>query len=400
MSEKKKICFVIQRYGLEVNGGAEAYCRELAEKLLDRYDVSVFTTKAIDYMSWNNEYQKDQETINGVRVYRYPVDHPRRRAVFDEINGRFLSGKWEGPAEENEWFEQQGPYTPKLLDALRAHRDEYDVFIMCTYLYYQTVYGLEIVRDKAILIPMTHDEPFLRFEKIKSLFRQAQNFIYLTEEEQLLVESRMEVAGKPCVVAGAGVDLPQNIDAARFREKYALGDAPYIVYVGRVDEGKGCGVMFRYWDAYKKRNPSPLKLVLMGKPVIPVPQRDDLLSLGFVSEQDKFDGEAGARFLLLPSPFESLSIVVLESMLLGVPVLVNGKCEVLKGHCRKSNAGLYYENYLEFEGAMNLLQKRKDVYAAMCQNAPEYVQKYYRWSVILAQLGALIDQVAAQEVKK
>ena len=172
-----------------------------------------------------------------------------------------------------------------------------------------------------------------------------------------------------------------------------------LLFVGRIDEGKNCDVMFRYWQAYKERNPGPLRLVLMGKPVIPVPQRDDICSLGFVSEEDKFDGVAGARLLLLPSRFESLSIVVLEAMSLEVPVLVNGDCAVLKGHCVKSNAGLYYQNYLEFEGAMKALLNDESLRDALGQNGPRYVEENYRWDVILDRVSGLVEQVS-EEGKK
>lgn len=399
MGNKKKICFVIQRYGLEINGGAETYCRELAERLLEHYDVSVFTTCAIDYMTWANQYPAGECEINGVKVHRFPVDNPRRREVFDEVNGRFLRGEICSNAEEDGWFVAQGPYSLALLQALREAHDRYDVFLMCTYLYFQTACGTELVRDKAILIPMTHDEPYLKMRRIRRLFHQPRAFLFLTDEERELVYEHFGVAEIPAAVGGAGVDLPADVDAGRFAGKYGLEGTPYIVYVGRIDAGKNCDVMFRYWQAYKERHPGPLRLVLMGKPVIPVPQREDICSLGFVSEQDKFDGVAGARFLWLPSRFESLSIVVLEAMSLEVPVLVDGDCAVLKGHCLKSNAGLYYHNYLEFEGAMDTLLNKEPLRQALGKNGPHYVDQYYRWDVILGRVSGLIEMVSEEESK-
>ena len=83
---KKKILFVVQRYGLEVNGGAELHCRQLAERLKDEYDVSVLTTCAIDYVTWKNEYKEGIEHINGVKVIRKKVDFERNQKKFNKIS--------------------------------------------------------------------------------------------------------------------------------------------------------------------------------------------------------------------------------------------------------------------------------------------------------------------------
>ena len=394
MTQKKRICFVIQRYGLEVNGGAEVYCRQLAEKMLPQYEVSVATTCAVDYASWHNEYPAGTAVINGVTVHRFMVDFPRSQAEFDRVNARFLTGRLTTAKQQEEWHREQGPYVPDLLDWLAANRTAYDAFLLCTYLYYPTMLGTGLVRDRAILIPMAHDEPYLALEAVKALFHQPRGLFFLTEEEQGLVRHRFANAAIPAAVGGVGIDTPERIDPDRFRRKYGLaGD--YLLYVGRIDEGKGCDTMFRYWERYKALRPSPLKLVLMGKAVIPVPPRDDILPLGFVSEQDKFDGEAGARFLLLPSRFESLSLVVLESMKLGVPVLVNGDCEVLRGHCQKSNAGLYYQNYAEFACCVDRLLRPGAEYRALCANGPAYVRQNYNWEETTRRLSGLIEGLAS-----
>lgn len=400
MSQKKKICFIVQRYGLEVNGGAEFQARQMAEKLAPLYDVTVYTTMAIDYTTWSNAYQNQEEELNGVRIKRFAVEHPRRSDVFDAINARFMQGKLHGEKWENAWFEAQGPYVPKMLEALKQAKENnaFNAYLVFTYLYYTSVYALPILKEKVIFIPEAHDEPFLRLKRVREEFQYPYAFFFNTEEEKNLVHSNFRNERIPYAIGGAGVDLPDNIDKERFISKYKLQDTPYLIYVGRIDEGKNCGEMFRYWQAYKQRNPGNLKLVLMGKSAMEVPEREDILNLGFVSDEDKFDGMAGARFLWLPSKFESLSMVVLESMLVSVPVVVNGACEVLKAHCSKSNAGFYYANYLEFEGVANRLLHDPQLYAAMAENAPAYVNKYYNWDVIIHNLSELIEGLS--EVKQ
>lgn len=389
---KRKICFVVQRYGLEVNGGAELHCRQLAEHLYrsgEDYDVSVLTTKAIDYMTWKDEYQGNEE-INGIHVLRFSVTKPRRQAEFDAINGEFFEGKL-SREREHEWIEKQGPMVPGLIQFLKDHKDDYDVFIFFTYLYYPTVLGVKEVADKAIVIPTAHDEPFLKMKIFDDVFTKPMGFFFNTDEERTLIQNKYANQRILNDLGGVGVDLPERICPERFKKKYGLDR--YMIYVGRIDEGKNCHVLFDYFREYKKRNNNDLKLVLAGKPVIPVPKDSDIISIGFVEDEDKFDGIAGAQLLVLPSEFESLSMVVLEAMSVNTAVLVNGKCPVLKGHCTKSNGALYYNNYYEFEGCINYYLSHEDVKNVMVQNAKQYVTENYQWDVIVNRLDTMITQV-------
>lgn len=391
----KRIALVNQRYGLEVNGGSEYYTRLIAERLTDDFEVDVITTKALDYTTWENYYKADTEDINGVHVRRFPVDACRAED-FNSYNGAYLAQMGTGKADlqaEKIWFEKQGPYSPEAIEYIRENKDKYEVFIFVTYLYYLTVMGMPEVAEKAIFIPTAHEEPFIHFRTFEKLFTMPKAYVFLTDEEKALVRRLFDCCDIPCEVMGTGVEVPCKPDENAFREKFGIkGD--YIVYVGRIDEGKNCPEMFRYFMEYKSRHPeSGLRLVLMGKPVCKIPKHNDIISLGFVSEEDKFSGISGAKALVLPSEFESLSISVLEAMTLSVPVIVNGRCEVLKGHCVKSNGGLYYTCYFEFEGILDYIFSHDSEYKALCENACEYVEKNYRWDVIMSRFKGLINDI-------
>lgn len=388
---KKKICFVVQRYGLEVNGGAELEARELAEHLLPLYpDIHVLTTKAIDYLSWRNEYEPDIDVINGVTVHRFPVEKERIRTEFDEINGRFLAGSMD-ESEEKDWIIKQGPYAPRLIQYIEEHYDDYDAFVFFTYLYYPTAIGVSKARGKSITVPTAHDEPFLKMKIFDDVFLSPNAILFNTDEERRLVQRKYHNERIPCAIGAGGVDLPEDIDPDRFKAKYGQDD--FIIYVGRIDEGKNCKQLFDYFDKYKRRYHRDIKLILLGKPVIPIPEREDIVSLGFVSEQDKFDGISAAKAMIMPSEFESLSFIVLESMMVGTPILVNGRCTVLKGHCMKSNGGLYYTNYLEFEGLLNYILDHPDEMKGLCKNAKEYAERHYSWDAIAKNASALIESI-------
>lgn len=392
----KKIALVNQRYGLEVNGGSEYYTRLIAERLTAEFQVDVITTKALDYTTWENHYTADEEDINGVHVRRFPVTACRAKD-FNEFNGAYLSSGSRSTETEKLWFEKQGPLCPAAIEYIKENKDNYDAFIFVTYLYYLTVMGMPEVAEKSIFIPTAHEEPFIHFKTFEKLFTLPKAYVFLTDEEKALVQGLFDCGDIPCEVMGTGVEIPGKPDEAAFREKFGIND-DYIIYVGRIDEGKDCPMMFRYFTEYKKRRPeNPLKLVLMGKQVCDIPQHKDIISLGFVSEEDKFSGISGAKCLVLPSKFESLSISVLEAMSLSIPVIVNGVCEVLRGHCIKSNGGLYYMNYFEFEGILDYIFSHDTEYAIMKSNVLAYVKQYYNWDVIMNNFKKIIYSVCDTE---
>ena len=251
--------------------------------------------------------------------------------------------------------------------------------------------GIESVADKAIVVPEAHDEPFLRMRIFDNVFLKPRAFFFNTEEERHLIHKKYHNEHIPSKLGGVGIDVPENVDGERFKKKYNLSE--FMIYVGRIDEGKNCHQLFKYFIEYKKRNANHMKLVLMGKPVIDIPKHKDIISLGFVDDQDKFDGIAAAKMLVLPSEFESLSMVVLEAMSVGTPVIVNGKCPVLKGHCIKSNGAFYYQNYFEFEGEVNYILDHPDEVSTMKENAKKYVDENYQWDVIVERLSELIEGV-------
>ena len=75
------------------------------------------------------------------------------------------------------------------------------------------------------------------------------------------------------------------------------------------------------------------------------------------------------------------------------PVLVNGKCSVLKGQCIRSNAGLYYTSYFEFEAALNYILNNKEAYIKMCDNGYRVVKENYDWNTIIDNVASLIEEI-------
>ena len=385
----KRIVIVNQRYGPAVNGGSEYYTRMLAEQLAKEHEVTVLTTCAEDYVTWRNVYPEGEERVNGVKVHRFPVKRERNMLRFRVINKLVRCLPFFRRQMEELWAKEQGPYAPEALAYIRENAEQYDVFIFVTYLYYLTLKGLPSVAEKSILIPTAHDEPYLYFHIYRKLFQIPKGIVYLTEEEKELVQHTFSNRELPSVVAGMGITVPATVQTEAFRRKYRVS-GKYLVYVGRIDEGKNCGAMFAQFLAYKKVTVSDVKLVLVGKAVMPVPEHPDIIPVGFVPEEHKYEAIAGATALWLPSKYESLSIVVLEAMALGVPVLVNGACEVLKGHCIKSGAGLFYETEEELKEGLCRLTEVDGRNNAMREAGKRYVEENYNWETIMDRLGKIL----------
>ena len=393
-----RLLYVVQRYGESIAGGAEQHCREMAERMARRgHTVEVATTCAQSYVDWANAYEPGVSEIAGVTVHRFPVAMPRDNTLFNELNRRMVQGRGLRPLPvQREWMRMQGPWSPELIAWLERSATRFDCVICFTYLYWTTVAALDVLAGvvPVVLHPTVHDEPPLRLSLFDGEFRRPSAFALSTTEEIDLIRRRFHL-DPPGDVIGIGVDV-QPGDPARFRTQYRLGDRPYLLYAGRVDEGKGAGELLEFFVEYKNRHPDdPVVLVMLGEALMPIPERDDIIVTGFVDYQTRDDGLAGALALALPSFFESFSMVLTESFAHGRPALVQGRCAVLRGHAHRSNAAIPYVGFAEFECALDMLLGDPWLADAMGAAGRAYVDREYRWDVVLDRYERLLERTAA-----
>lgn len=375
-----KLAIVVQRYGADISGGAELHARYLAEHLARHATVRVLTTCARDYVSWRNELPPGPGTVNGIVVERFPVVRERDQWDFARRSARVFDAA-HSVQDELRWLESEGPLTTALVDRVKTGGHEFDYLVFFSARYFQAFHGVRAAPRRAVLVPTAERDPALGVSVFGPMFRGVRAIMYNSFEERAVIQAVSSNQDVPGVVVGIGSEIPAAVDPARFRRTFGV-EGPFIIYVGRIDANKGCAELFEYFARYAASARRPPELLLIGTPVLAIPKHPQIRHLGFVSDQEKFDAIAAAEALVMPSYYESLSMVALEAWALGRPVLANGRCDVLVGQCLRSNAGLYYCDVLEFSAALDRLVSDTALAAALGNNGRAYYERHYAWPVI------------------
>jgi glycosyltransferase involved in cell wall biosynthesis len=375
-----KLAVVVQRYGQAINGGAELHARYVAERLARHAEVEVLTTCATDYVRWRNALPPGEERINGVAVRRFRVKHEREPEVFRRRSDRVFKEQ-HSLADELAWLDAEGPTSTALVGYVARHARSYDHLLFFSYRYYHAYHGARAASSRAILVPTAERDAAIGLAMFGPMFRGVRALMYNSPEERAMIQAAAGNHDVPGVVVGVGSDVPANPQTNRFRNKYDIR-GPFAIYVGRIDRNKGCEQLFEHFQGYIRGVPGKLTLVLIGDSLLPIPEHKRIRHLGFLDEADKFDAMAAAELLIMPSFYESLSMVTLEAWALGRPVLVNGACDVLKGQCIRSNAGLYYADSREFAATLHAMERNRWLTGALGRNGRQFFKEHYDWPVI------------------
>jgi glycosyltransferase involved in cell wall biosynthesis len=357
------------------------------------WETDVLTTRARDYITWKNHYSAREEEVNGIRVLRFPVARARDPQRFGKLQ-KYVLEEEHTIGDELEWLKEEGPYSPDLIEHIRSHEDSYDFFVFFSYRYYHSYWGIRAVPHKSILVPTAERDDVIHLHLFRDLFRSPRAFVYNSVEERDMIQSLSGNGSIPGEVVGVGTEIPDACPEKEFRGTYGL-DGDYLIYIGRIDENKGCRELFDFFLRFKRETGSPIRLVLVGSSIIKIPRHPDIVYLGFLPEQEKFAALKGSLLLCMPSFYESLSMVTLESWALGKPVLANARCDVLRGQSRRSGAGLYYGGYEEFRDALNLMLADGRLRESMGARGRKYFEDHYAWDVIEGKYLDLVGRVGS-----
>ena len=381
-----KLACVVHRFGADIAGGSEGHCRLIAEHLAAQHDVTIVTTCARDHITWRNHYPAGETRVGPLRVLRFPVARERELHRFMDLSDLVFADRATAD-EQEQWFHENGPDAPALLEHLRAHGTGYDRVLFWSYRYYDTYFGLPLVADRAVLVPTAEEDPLIHVDALSRFFALPKGFLFLTPEEETLVAARAP-GGTPSAVIGSGLDrAPEAADLSPL-DPLRLAD-PFVLYLGRIDPNKGCQALIRHFLRYGEGGRS-VQLVMAGPSSMPIPEHRLIRPLGFVDDGVREALLRTARALIMPSPFESLSMVLLEAWNHGLPVLVNARCKVLRGQVERADGGLYYGNTVEFVAALDYLLDHPDAARQLGRQGLAYVDREYRWPIVMNKIEALL----------
>lgn len=393
-----KLGVAVPRYG-PVVGGAEHLMRRLAEELVARlhWEVEVFTTTAHSAATWEPVEPEGTTTVAGVTVQRFdPVSgrDPRWADVLPIADLMPGGLHWR---TQQEYFTYQGPRCPEVVDA--AESSDCELVAFAPYLFWPTVEGVPRLAERAVLHSCAHDETPLHIGLMRDVFTAAGGLCFLSEAEADLVDRLFSVRHRPRLVLGGGLEPapqgPAAHDVAGARAETGIGGRPYVICVGRLENGKGARLLDLCFRRYKQRRPGPLALVFVGPALERLEPHPDIVVTDTVSEDRKWALLRGAEVLINPSAMESFSFVVLEGWQAGLPVMVNALCGPTVEHCRNGRGGLTFGDYPTFEAGLDRLMADPGLRVSLAGAGRAYAEERFDWDRIVHRYADLCGAVLA-----
>jgi glycosyltransferase involved in cell wall biosynthesis len=345
----------------------------MAATLRDKgHRVEVFATCTTREDARGNDTPHGTTVLDGIPVHRFRIDeHDPLR--LQEIIGAIRDAKGEVSVETEQEYLRHSIHSARLMDALRARRDEFATIITGPYLSGLTADVATEFRAQTLVVPCFHDEPVARLRLWPRVYGQAGGILYHSPEEQAFAEAELGVNSPGGIGVGTHLitRLPADPDRGR---KYVATQGRYVVYCGRYVAEKGLVELLDYAQRYTAEQSGRYTFVFVGQGNVLIPAEKWARDLGFVNESIKHEVLAGADGLIHLSPFESLSLVALEAWAQGIPVISSAQCDVLNGHLRRGRGGQSVSSYETFKAALDDLWEKPERWRALGRKGQAYVQ--------------------------
>jgi glycosyltransferase involved in cell wall biosynthesis len=350
----KRVAIVTPALG-ETASGAERTLTLIAQSLAEcGIAVTVFTTKV----------ENPPPKLNVQQFPRDEVDPARRAAAVDHLQS--------GNLAEATYFANT-LRSEKLVESLR--RSKVDAVIVGPFGNALTRDVIRLFGNRAILVPCLHDEPVASTTTVRRMFQDAGGILYHSPEERKLAQIGFGFNHPNSEIIGTWIDMDATGD--RRRGRASAGTDRYVLVLGRKVREKGLSEVITKARDYARQRSSGFRFVFAGDGDFPIPSEPWATDLGRVSEIDKRDLIAGSAALIQFSPNESLSLVVLEAMAAGTPVIVSAENPVLAVHVQNGIGGWEVSDTQEFISILDGLWNDPKMGSHRGQSGREYARRQF-----------------------
>ena len=295
---------------------------------------------------------------------------------------------------EHDFYVKCRPVPEQMMSDLVEQTKDIDAIIVFGN-YNEIPYFLpQQLRGKTILIPLVHQEKSQYLIAAKKIMLQYNFFAYNTDVERSIARQIHPYRAKWDESIGIGMDERILAWAQEGEQNYAetwMNHPKYLFYAGRWTHQK-MGLLIPYFEEFLRHHPdTDLQLWMSGPPPDETELPDFVKHFGYVDESFKCALMKKAVAVVNPSYVESLSLIVLEAMVLGTPIIVNAHCDVLEMHAQ-NNRGFAYKNSDEFEESIEQLLEHEGVQERIVK-ARAYVNENYTWEQVNAKWDQLLQLV-------
>lgn len=389
-----KIAIITPWFSDSISGGAERFAGGIAKSLSDAgSNVEIFTTCGKDsFWPWDKDYYTEGVyDVANLTVRRFSL-RSRNKELYDQLMGKLIYGGQLTYVEEMQYF-LETVNSDSLNHYIAENVSDY-IYIYIPYLYGTTYWASRLAPERTFIIPCVHDEAAAYFKSVGDMFNRVAGVMFNTVEEQQFTIDLHNLDISNTIVSGGGVEVSYKPNPDAFKKKYGIQD-DYFIYVGRQVTGKNVPQLIEFFDEYTRRTKRDVKLLFVGQGEVQVIEMmkssPNIIHIGEISDQEKYDAIAGSIALIQPSLMESFSIVIMEAWLCSIPVIVHELCAVTKGHCERSKGGLYYRDYESFENAINQYLDSSSMLLEIGQQGLKYVEEYYTWKKTAERILNFLD---------
>lgn len=395
-----KAIIVAPWFGVE-SGGAEVALLQIGQALeVLGYEVEAYTSSSMaPYEDWlSNPTPNPDETYKGIPIKRFPVDE--RGFERFVLASKQLGNPHRMSSGAVRDFFRYGMTSSALIKALKALPK--DVVIVGGPYYQAMVHNVAAaLPGRMHVMPAFHDEVPFNFPAVADLIRDAKGLLFLTETEKGMTIRRHGHAFDRNKLEAPVLSLHYTDDTVPKAEtdtglvSRLLGE--YMLYIGRIDEGKNINQLMHWHHSFCEQQAADgvatLPLVMAGRGVELSFQSPHVRLVGSVSDAHKAELISGALGLVNLSLNESFSYVLFEAWQRRIPVIVHGKCDVMRHHIENGSGGYSCVNETEYAAAINQF-RNPQLHNVLGWNGMQYADRICDYNSFLLKLKSLIGMAS------